>query len=267
MGALEELRATVAQASTGEILDMMTEAPGRDVPRTVAAMAVSVMAAAVCERLDLDAEAMASRVTSVGELVESLRDAERALRSPWGDAREVRHDTKECAQILRKRLRAAFPGVKFSVRMARGTAYGWLHVDWTDGPVNGKTVRDICRSVEGERWDGMSECYQQVGPTMTLGEDGGPVLEVWACTGVNTQREISDAAVAEAAPLVPEIPGVDWTSNELRAWPELAGRQLLGVWIDDYMLANSTPRDLLRRALHELDLTAGVAAGISAVAR
>lgn len=267
MGAIEDLRAVVAQAATGEILDMMTEVSARDVPRTVAATAVSVMAAEVCERLDLDAEAMASRVSTVGELVEVLRDAERALRSPWGDAREVRHDTKECAAILRRRLRAAFPGVRFSVRMARGTAYGWLDVSWEDGPADGEAVRDICRSVQGERWDGMSECYEQVGPTMTLGEDGAPVLEVWACCGVNTHRDITDAAVEEAAPLAPEIPGVDWTSSALRSWPELAGRQVLGVWIDDYMLANSTPRDLLRRALHGLDLTAGVAAGIAAVAR
>ena len=41
---------------------------------------------------------------------------------------------RETAAALRKALREAFPGARFSVRMASGTAYGWLSVSWTDGP-------------------------------------------------------------------------------------------------------------------------------------
>lgn len=31
----------------------------------------------------------------------------------------------ESAKLLKAALRAAFPAVKFSVRLSRGTAYGW----------------------------------------------------------------------------------------------------------------------------------------------
>lgn len=40
------------------------------------------------------------------------------------------------AKEARKAIRAAFPGVKFSLTNSRGTGYGWIHLSWTDGPTS-----------------------------------------------------------------------------------------------------------------------------------
>ena len=49
---------------------------------------------------------------------------------------------KDAAAQVRKDLRAAFPGTKFSVRMATGTAAAYIDVAWTDGP-NDDMVRNV----------------------------------------------------------------------------------------------------------------------------
>ena len=47
----------------------------------------------------------------------------------------------EAAKLVRADLRAAFPGIKFSLTGSRGTGYGWYHLSWTDGPT-AREVRD-----------------------------------------------------------------------------------------------------------------------------
>jgi len=49
---------------------------------------------------------------------------------------------KDAAAAVRADLKAAFPGTKFSVRVAIGTASAWIDVKWTDGP-NDDMVRNI----------------------------------------------------------------------------------------------------------------------------
>ena len=46
---------------------------------------------------------------------------------------KTRYSLTETAKILRKCLKEAFPGVKFSVRGTRG---GSIRVGWTDGPLS-----------------------------------------------------------------------------------------------------------------------------------
>jgi hypothetical protein len=50
---------------------------------------------------------------------------------------------KDTAAAIRADLKAAFPGVKFSVRKGAGTAASWIDIAWTDGP-NDDMVRNIC---------------------------------------------------------------------------------------------------------------------------
>ena len=49
---------------------------------------------------------------------------------------------KDAAAAIRKDLKAAFPAVKFSVRVGTGTGRTWIDVEWTDGP-DDDMVRDI----------------------------------------------------------------------------------------------------------------------------
>lgn len=58
--------------------------------------------------------------------------------------------TVEVAKIIRKRLKAAFPTVKFSVRKDSNS----IDVTWTDGPTN-KMVEAITGDYKGGGFDGM----------------------------------------------------------------------------------------------------------------
>lgn len=107
-------------------------------------------------------------------------------------------DTKATAAELRKALRAAFPGVKFSVRMSRGTGYGWFSVSYTDGPIS-EPVRALCSQFESESFDGMDDSYHYVPPTLYANPDGTFYEPRYTCRGVNVSREISDEATAWAA--------------------------------------------------------------------
>lgn len=104
---------------------------------------------------------------------------------------EIRDFTvKETATEVRKALRAAFPGTKFSVRMDRGTAYGWMRCDWTDGPTVDQVTPLLAR-FESERWSGTDELYHHVEPTLYAREDGTLYEPHYNCCGINWQRTYS----------------------------------------------------------------------------
>ena len=95
------------------------------------------------------------------------------------------YSTRETAAALRRTLAGEFPGVKFSVRMARGTAHGWLDVTWTDGPTY-DDVRRIASRFESSRFDGQDDGYHRV--------TGSP----YSCCGASCQRSYSTQAEAWA---------------------------------------------------------------------
>lgn len=97
--------------------------------------------------------------------------------------------TKATAAALRKALRIMFPKAKFSVTMARGTAYGWLDVNWTDGPTTDE-VDQVCARFESSRFDGYDDSYHRTGN------------DEYSCCGINTHRMISDEIIARGVALI-----------------------------------------------------------------
>lgn len=89
-----------------------------------------------------------------------------------------RASVKDTAAALRRHLRNAFPGTRFSVTMERGSAYGWIHVSWTDGP-RWAEVRPITERYESSRFDGRDDGYHATGNSR------------WNCCGVSTHRAMS----------------------------------------------------------------------------
>lgn len=63
-------------------------------------------------------------------------------------------DTKEVAKIIRKRLRATFSGVKFSVRIERFAGGSAVRINWTDGP-SATMVKNITDQYASAGFDGM----------------------------------------------------------------------------------------------------------------
>lgn len=104
-------------------------------------------------------------------------------------AQKPRADVKQTAAAIRTALRAEFPGCAFSVRMDRGTSYGWISVSWTDGPSDMR-VRRVVEGFESSRFDGMDDSYHSTGVTE------------WTCRGVNTSRRISREALDRALGMI-----------------------------------------------------------------
>jgi hypothetical protein len=151
---------------------------------------------------------------------------------------------KETGQEIRKALRAAFPGVKFSLRGSRGTGYGWFSLSWVDGPTT-READAVCNGFRSSYFDGMDDSTHTIPATMYALEDGTLYEPHWSCHGVNTQRDYSPEAEAWARSYVDAHGGPDLFSNDygpdygVATWRVLQGIDLVGVDWDE--VATVTP--------------------------
>lgn len=63
-------------------------------------------------------------------------------------------DTRDVAKMIRKKLKATFKGVKFSIKMQRYSGGSSINVSWTDGPTD-TMVSAITGGYQGAGFDGM----------------------------------------------------------------------------------------------------------------
>lgn len=63
------------------------------------------------------------------------------------------------AKAIRKELKAAFPGITFSVTSQSFAGGNSVHVEWTNGPIT-KEVSKITGKFEYGHFDGMNDCYE-----------------------------------------------------------------------------------------------------------
>lgn len=155
----------------------------------------------------------------------------------------IRHnyDTKQTAALIRADLKAAYPTVKFSLRIARGTAYGYMDATWTDGPY-APAVDAICNGYRSERFDGMDDSHHVIPPTMYANPDGTYTEHRYSCRGVLTRRDISPEAQAWAESVA--VRGSQW-------WP-------IGVDWEEYIRDdNARVRHAARQLLDGINLTDG----------
>lgn len=75
--------------------------------------------------------------------------------------REVWYTAAETAQLVRTALKAAFPGVKFSVRSKTYSGGASIDVSWTDGP-NRESVEHVIHPFEGATFDSSTDCKSYV---------------------------------------------------------------------------------------------------------
>lgn len=130
---------------------------------------------------------------------------------------------KASTAALRAGLRLAFPGTKFAVRMARGTAYGWVDVRWTDGPTD-TSVRAITDMFQSERWNGMVDMYESTGN------------QRHSLSGVTHQRDHSPEAIAEIEPLVKTTSdGEKYIEHNgvtvFQRYPHTSDREIACMWL------------------------------------
>jgi hypothetical protein len=78
---------------------------------------------------------------------------------------------QQTAKVLRTVLREKFPGVKFSVRLARGTAYGSANVSWWLGPSR-EAVAEVVEPFRGESFDGLTDSTVHLPPAALVTFNG-----------------------------------------------------------------------------------------------
>lgn len=90
---------------------------------------------------------------------------------------------KETAAAIRTDLREQFPDAKFSVTMSRGTGYGYLYVNYEDGPPLAD-VRDKLLHYQGESYNPYTDIHEPNGSR-------------WGARSVLVSQDISEAKMEE----------------------------------------------------------------------
>src|ERR1043166_4317182 len=106
----------------------------------------------------------------------------------------------ESAKLLKATLRKAFPATAFTVRLSRGTGYGYCHVGWTDGPST-RLVQAVADRFEGEGFDGMVDCSYHKDNLLPDGRQTG-------LRGVNCSRHISAASARRPLQAIADFWGI-----------------------------------------------------------
>lgn len=94
----------------------------------------------------------------------------------------------KAAKAIRKELKDAFPGIKFSVRSSSFAGGNDVTIDWTDGPTRVEAQK-ITGKYQYGNFDGMTDCYEY-----SNGHTDIPQAKYVMC-----QHRYSDDARREAA--------------------------------------------------------------------
>ena len=104
-------------------------------------------------------------------------------------------DCAAAAKLIRKDLKAAFPGVKFSVTSSRFSMGSSVSVSYTNGPLRAN-VEAIVEAYGGKGFDGMTDSSYQNEGSLRMTVDGPAIVQTHAWLSVS--RSYSDEARAAA---------------------------------------------------------------------
>lgn len=123
----------------------------------------------------------------------------------------------DTAKLIRKALKEAFPGIKFSVRSDTYAGGASIRVNWTDGPTQ-RDVDKIARTFSGATFDSMTDMKEYKRQTM----NGQPVS--FGADYVFCSRDITAGLIDRCSKVWEGLSGqeqckllnhVDWPRN---AW-------------------------------------------------
>jgi len=119
----------------------------------------------------------------------------------------------ETAKLIRAKLKQEYPGVKFSVRCARGSA---TYVNWTDGPTSAQ-VRATVDEFESDGFDGMQDLrYTREDNVALVANEDGTLERVRYLSGlILEQRNVSEEWARELRDEIEEFNGeaIDWLDH------------------------------------------------------
>ncbi|MEW2631637.1 LPD29 domain-containing protein [Streptomyces sp. NPDC048389] len=138
-------------------------------------------------------------------------------------------DARYVSAELKRRLTAAFPGAKFSVRRGKGTGSASIDVTWTDGPAD-TDVAAIARPMQGSSWNGYDERYESTGNEVTVTIDGKRVTGKPVVDHMSLHHEVSDEVRAEALALWKAANGEDADTQATNGGFTCEGEFIGGSW-------------------------------------
>lgn len=202
------------------------------------------------EKVDADAIAAAlAHADQVKAEKEAAQARETETHAAAVEALRTREDLAHLAQLadgsgataaanIRKELKRAFGGVKFSVRKER---YGSVLISWTDGPTVAQVEAITGRYVEGH-FDGSDDCYKY---------DRSPWTEVFGgARYISTRRDESNELIERAIDSVfntyaGNLIGIDRPTAEEYRFGH--------VYLVQVPFLNEGLADLIRRAAYLLE--------------
>ena len=142
----------------------------------------------------------------------------------------VRYSCAETAQLVRAALKAAFPGVKFSVRSSVYSGGASVDVNWTDGPT-AKEVERVAHRFAGATFDGMIDLKSY--HTSTLNGHrvhfGADFVQCQRDVSADLLRECAERIADEYGVPAPEVRESSYThrgKTHTHAWIERGGEPL-----------------------------------------
>jgi Large polyvalent protein associated domain 29 len=103
-------------------------------------------------------------------------------------------DVADCAKLVRKALKAAHPGVKFSVRSRRYAGGASVDVEWTDGPST-QEVEQTTSHYQGTHYDAGQDLT--LSQTSTIATDHGEEVVRYGAHYMTYRRELSPEFATE----------------------------------------------------------------------
>lgn len=148
----------------------------------------------------------------------------------------IKSEVAQAAQSIRKDLKAAFPGIKFSVHSSSFSMGDSVRISWTNGPSSEQVHRLVCKYKYGH-FDGMTDFYEMSNRRKDISQT----------KFISTDRRISQDIYNEA---------FNDARNYLQDWDKLTSIDDSPHWfIDKYNAWR--PLDYLRTMLSAQDLTHG----------
>lgn len=117
----------------------------------------------------------------------------------------------ETAVLVRKALKSAHPGVKFSVRSNNYAGGASIHIGWTDGPTDPQ-VQQTARLFAGATFDGMTDMTSHHDSLLST-EDGAEIVHFGA-DFVQTHRTLSNEFRAELENEIAEFTGEPYNHSK-----------------------------------------------------
>jgi len=109
----------------------------------------------------------------------------------------------DTAKIIRKELKANYPGIKFSVRSEKYAGGASINIDWTDGPTASE-VDGIVQGFRGADFDGSTDSMHYRNDLVPDPVDGFKVVHYGAhfiFTNRKTSADLAQRLVPLAAPI------------------------------------------------------------------